>query len=1165
MTDIIDVAVISLPIETSVLEVTKEEEEEEAAVAANTTIPMTTTATDAVISAPETTTGTGDKQTLPSHGAAKVETVVDMTTLPSSEVASIITTPNATTTIIDTTNDSDTLAPAPVPLTTTVTSNDDNNDSATNDSEKNGDIKKVPNMDATTTDDTARVTPDPNDNFETSTMPHPLATPEITPSSMMDLSTTLTPRSEPTLPPTELAIELCTTNGVVNDDNNDDTNNNDNDNDPTIDASSDTVEHNEEILDPTTSILPLTILSTSIIKDSTSPPPTAEGMDVKNDDPHQNLDTTTTAPMALVHSSNSMVDESDTSTDAMESKQNDVDVEVVVENDDDNNNNSIVGNIDTTREEAHMLENNATTDTTTKEPPTLFTESTSTTVVASDTMPSNSFPTDLKNDAVVVTDENSSHDHTTAPVLSPSFGTATMYLLDDTQPHPTNIGSMNISNVETPKSGTDGMLPMVNNDAIPNTDLNEPSAVAPPSTTVTSPAAEDVMASNDGSIADVTTTIQGNPTPTKATSPAVNDYFNVEAGTFTSHSDFITQQSARIKLNKQREQEARMSLTSPVKSPAMATSPKKVDLDAGAIAPYNDFVQQQSAQIKANKLKEREALQALNSPSKELPRSSLSSDDLPITPYNSFVSQQSAQIKANKDKERQARKSLHSPINANLISPSSDDNNAAEIGLSPDLYSDAASRTAAQMRVLKEEQLKKKKEADAHASSYRQNDLLSDASSRNAAKLQELKIEQAKKKKEAEDHTSSYRNVDLLGDASARTAAQLQLMKEESIQKKKEAEQLAKSFRSTGIETASAQDVVAANLKHQQEHEKRQKKEALQMMHTYRSKMDDTFNHSSSEVNDSGPEVATTSDNTSTEPDMSEHVTSPRTLDDFKARTDDELALLTEQRKQFPISPDLAQNSSAFTDIKSKTAADLATLQSNASSVREQAEEMVRKFGETNNHDKIKAQTASEVLELKGKVAIRGINFSGGNVDEIKARTSNELEMIKSTSSLKDRVKYLDQEIATTKVEHVRGTTDSELLALRSSRSRDLATDFFEGKKGNTKLDELKSKQAQELAALQDVRRQNELESTASLVTPNFEMRQVSFTQDELVAFDEERKRREKELSELKELTSRKKFESLRSGSSKELQEIAEQRKLQKQREKGDLKSKQEQQQSNLK
>jgi hypothetical protein len=282
-----------------------------------------------------------------------------------------------------------------------------------------------------------------------------------------------------------------------------------------------------------------------------------------------------------------------------------------------------------------------------------------------------------------------------------------------------------------------------------------------------------------------------------------------------------------------------------------------------------------------------------------------------------------------------------------------------------------------------------------------------------------------------------------------------------------------------------------------------------------------------------------------------EVVTSPRTLDDLKARTDDELNLLTEQRKHYPVSPDLLQStgSSNITEIKSKTAADLATLQSNVNSVREQAQEMVRKFGDTSKHDQLKAQTAHEVLDLKGKVSIRPVKFSGGSVDEIKARTANELDLIKSTSSLKDRVKYLDQGIATTKVEHVRGNTESELLALRTTRSRELAADFSQGKKENSKLDELKSRQAQELAALQEARQRNESETIE--ISPPIHLREVSFTQDELNAFEEERKRREKELLDLKEMTSRKKFESLRSCSSRELQEIAEQRKQQKQRDKG--------------
>lgn len=46
-----------------------------------------------------------------------------------------------------------------------------------------------------------------------------------------------------------------------------------------------------------------------------------------------------------------------------------------------------------------------------------------------------------------------------------------------------------------------------------------------------------------------------------------------------------------------------------------------------------------------------------------------------------------------------------------------------------------------------------------------------------------------------------------------------------------------------------------------------------------------------------------------------------------------------------------------------------------------------------------------------------------------------------------------------------------------------------------------------------------------------------------MTAFNEERRLHEQELQELKEMNSRKKFDSDRSRASKELQEIAEQRK----------------------
>ena len=146
---------------------------------------------------------------------------------------------------------------------------------------------------------------------------------------------------------------------------------------------------------------------------------------------------------------------------------------------------------------------------------------------------------------------------------------------------------------------------------------------------------------------------------------------NEMSGTVSPYSDFLSKQSAEIKAAKEKERQALVSLTTPVRgSPAMieSTASKK---PTGAIGAYSDFVHQQSAQLKAAKEKEREARALLTTPARASSHTTLSVAGV-VAPYGDFVAQQSAHLKKRKELERQARAQLNAPIRTQLSSPSSD-------------------------------------------------------------------------------------------------------------------------------------------------------------------------------------------------------------------------------------------------------------------------------------------------------------------------------------------------------------------------------------------------------------------------------------------------------------------------------------------------------------
>jgi hypothetical protein len=272
---------------------------------------------------------------------------------------------------------------------------------------------------------------------------------------------------------------------------------------------------------------------------------------------------------------------------------------------------------------------------------------------------------------------------------------------------------------------------------------------------------------------------EGDRKPQKPTSQS----FNFEAGTVAPHADFISQQSAQIKLNKQREREARMSLSCPAK-PTVSPNLFSGENEAGMVPPYESFVAHQSAQIKASKQKEVEARQSLASPVREGSVSAILLDDLPLAPYVDFVMQQSAQIKANRAKECEARQSLHAPLNVSVILPASCEGRGTVNPLSP--YSDFVAQQSALIKENKEKEMATRNNLSLAAPSMTGSDI-------HTAELRALDQQYKQKEKEARELLSSHRNTSV--DLPSAMATELKRLQDEEKEKKKAAEEFAASYR----------------------------------------------------------------------------------------------------------------------------------------------------------------------------------------------------------------------------------------------------------------------------------------------------------------------------------------------------------------------------------
>jgi hypothetical protein len=577
--------------------------------------------------------------------------------------------------------------------------------------------------------------------------------------------------------------------------------------------------------------------------------------------------------------------------------------------------------------------------------------------------------------------------------------------------------------------------------------------------------------------------------------------------------DFAAQQSAQIKANKQKEREARQALS----SPAQAEMKSKVDLSpgAGVIAPFTDFTAHQSAQIKTNKAKEREARKALSSPARASPKMSVGSDT--SAPFTDFAMQQSAQIKAAKEREREARQDMNRPIQGSSL-----DQHAAELramnlhqkqkfkeaqeslstykstdgGAPGDIQSsmaadlkrqqeaqkqkkkeaeemaasyrhvdpslgDAQSRLAAALKQQDIEEKRKKREAEQHVTMYRPSDLESiDAATRTANQIRSLKKEQTRKKKEAEELISAYRSVPAGGDAASQVSASISVLKEEQRLKKKEAEQLVQGYRTVGLESGNAPERLAAELKRQQEIERQKYREAQALITGYRNN-----DRGTQQQNAGSTEAQPCLETVDNVP-----VSTPRSLDDLRTRTDEELKTMSELRRQQNADGNDEEPSSNIDSFRSKVSAELASLQSNGSSFKSLSDEFNR--GVSGNAESVSALAQEELIVLQQSgINLRSLadEFDRGMlssvVDKVKLQTQQELSSLQP--NLSATRENFDRGIHTNGLEKLRAAKESELAGIQGSNAaRKLAETFDRGIQSDN-IERVKLKTEQELQSLQ--------------------------------------------------------------------------------------------------
>jgi hypothetical protein len=309
-------------------------------------------------------------------------------------------------------------------------------------------------------------------------------------------------------------------------------------------------------------------------------------------------------------------------------------------------------------------------------------------------------------------------------------------------------------------------------------------------------------------------------------------------GTVTPFADFLAQQSMLKKQQRHRERQARESLhtIAPEPSSGAAVASQSSEHDhappagsiAGTIMSRVDFERYQRQLDAAQRQQERQARNQLHRPAKPIEVSNQSNGYRnSIQDVDDVVDPLDLSNSSNDALDAQYRKipDLGACWDSSSVSSSYHKEFLAQ---------DAASRIAAELKRLAQEQKKKEREAREIMDSFRYQPDAIDAATRVAADLKKLSLEQKQKEHEAKAMVTSYRLVENGTDLSMQLAADLKRRAQEQKQKEREAREMVASYHVADDGAADAASRLAVDLKRMAQEQKKKEREAKEMVTSYR-------------------------------------------------------------------------------------------------------------------------------------------------------------------------------------------------------------------------------------------------------------------------------------------------------------------------------------------
>jgi hypothetical protein len=237
--------------------------------------------------------------------------------------------------------------------------------------------------------------------------------------------------------------------------------------------------------------------------------------------------------------------------------------------------------------------------------------------------------------------------------------------------------------------------------------------------------------------------------------------------------------------------------------------------------------------------------------------------------------------------------------------------------------------------------------------------------------------------------------------------------------------------------------------------------------------------------------------------------------------------------------------------IKAQQAEELALLLGKNGSKRDLVARFSGGMDSSGNLEMLRAQKANELAMLQGngsKTNIFTMNPEQSTIDRIKAQTSKELAMLQGQSGSRKNLLERFSPGQNLKVNKFKSQTASELAALTGGSLRSV-TDELNRSLRSSAVDRFKSQTAAELAAVQaeQLRKKKAAEESAEVHVSGDDSTAdesvvTTFTAEELAAFEEERKAKERELEELRHFSSEKVLASRKTQAAAELEELRRRR-----------------------